>query len=361
MMWARGIDPTVDLGWNWTPEGVLALGQTLKEAGVPLHVNGCWLPGGWEELYKKNTIWMEGVSVANGVTRKWPCYLNYDTTYAHDFLVNQMQAFQTAGLRIAAVWFDYEDIPAEWDGGYAVQKGSAECAAKYPPGVLDTFATYKPFMEALRTKILDAALVDPIHEVFPQAPVSNFGEMATGKFGVAVPCVYVDNRALQQNWKLDRPITPEEADAIYFPPVLHVVSAALATKVPGKLAVPYFSRFCPMSADPRWAMPMSSGIFRELIRHSFLRGADSVFLYNAGNGPYTINLPDRALWLGSIEDARSVYDELLSFREFPDHGTPMNREVRRLRAPAWSGPGWRCRIRCWCGPSPSARSRRRST
>jgi hypothetical protein len=67
----------------------------------------------------------------------------------------------------------------------------------------------------------------------------------------------------------------------------------------------------------------------------FLRGMNSVYLFNLDPNAYV----SADVSLQFIEDARSVYDQMLVFPQFLDHGTPMNLTTPNITAGAavWLG------------------------
>jgi hypothetical protein len=91
----------------------------------------------------------------------------------------------------------------------------------------------------------------------------------------------------------------------------------------------------------RWIDQMA-----ELNRHLWLRGCDSLHLFNLGfpgsGVPVTFSLE-------SVEDARAMHDEMLTWREFLDRGKPMSYAVPKSveDEAVWSGLelGNRCLIR----------------
>jgi len=112
---------------------------------------------------------------------------------------------------------------------------------------------------------------------------------------------------------------------------------------------------CPDNPAPRFLFGMSQRRFRELVRHVWLRGADSIYIFNLGY-PTTPQLVTPAFSFESVEDVRSVLDELLAHREFLDKGEPMNFAVPKLGSPdpIWSGLrlGDKCLVRTFTlGPT----------
>ncbi len=334
-MAARGIVPTVEMGWDWTPEGAMALAQTLQEAGQPVFLLWPWLPGGEEALYPPETLLAEGPDATQGnKTRKWPCLPLYSVKESRRLLIEDLNKYKAAGIEVAGMWFDYEALPHPWNGCYQAQTASAECRKHYPPGVLDSWLSFVSYAYDLRSRVMVEALVEPVHEVFPQAIVANYGEVASSaavpfeeirppwkcEQDALMPSAYANTRYLAHRFKDAEAVTPEQADRFYFRNLLVTVSSANANKRPGQLSIPYLSRFCPDDPNPKYRLGMSSPAYRELVRHLLLRGSDGLYLFNLGFKEEVVSARDS---LESVEDARAAYDELLTWREFLDRGQPM--------------------------------------
>jgi hypothetical protein len=113
--------------------------------------------------------------------------------------------------------------------------------------------------------------------------------------------------------------------------------------------VPYLSRFVVDNPDEKYRFPMSQDVYRKLVRHVWLRGADGLYLFNLGY-PTTPQTVTAEFSFQSVEDARSVCDELLEHREFLDKGQPMTFAVPKSAdaEAVWSGrklPDGRCLVR----------------
>lgn len=360
----RGIVPTVELGWDWTPAGALAMAKTLQDAGRPVFIlqpdpetleHGAWA---------NCTVWGEGPDATRkNQTRKWPCLALADPRPGAERVKKMLQPFKDAGVRIAGVWFDDEALPHPWNGCFEAQRKSDECRKQYPPGLLDDFKKFNEWTGELRTRLLVEIMAKPVRELFPDALVGNYGEFASSAQtpfdgvrpprrldpGLALmPSAYANTNILPRHFKPDEPVTQEKADAIYFFDLMRTVSTCNANRQPGQLSIPYLSRYTPDNPDPRFLKPMSQRAFREVVWHAFLRGASTIYVFNLGY-PTTPQTVTPALSFESVEDVRSVYDTLLTRREFLDKGEPMNFAFPPLfgTGPLWSGLrlGDRCLVR----------------
>jgi hypothetical protein len=363
---ARGIVPTVDMVWNWTPAGAIAMAQTLQEAGRPVYVlvGGDFMDGD-QGLYRNSPKIMgpspfdkDGNLTWHG-EQEWPILPLYDTSQAAAYYAGWMKKYQAAGVKVDGLWLDYEGLPNQWNFVYEAQK-KPEAAKYYPAGALDSFASFAEYVGKLRTKVLEEAYVNPVRSVFPHALVGSYGDCSSsraypvvgvlgetwpprsiGGLSATMPSVYADTVFLPRYYNLDWPVTQDDVDQVYFSSILRAASTALANKEPNRLGIPFISRYCPENPDPRYAFPMSQGPYREFLRHTFLRGADDVYIFNAGPnfGTLASDPASYKLYLESIEDARSVLDEMLGYREFVEHGKPMNFDLPAMRTTGivWSG------------------------
>jgi hypothetical protein len=355
-MAARGFVPTVEMGWEWTPAGAMAMAKTLQEAALPVCVlipRADFLEG---TCYRDCKVWGDGPDASQGnKARKWPCLPLADTKAGATWLKEQLKPYADAGIKVSAVWFDDESLPHPWNGCFEAQKGSKDCSAAYAPDVLDNFESFKQYTCQLRARMFSEAAADPIHAMFPGALAGNYGDFASsqacpfvepggaiypprdiGRMDALMPSAYANTNLLPRYFKPEDIPTQEKVDRIYFPLLLRTVSTCNANKQPGKVSIPYLSRFCPDNPDPRLHFGMSRGLYRELLRHVWMRGTDSVYAFNLGFPGSGVSAE---LSLESLEDQRATLDELLAYREFVDRGKPMNFATpTSVDAPVvWSG------------------------
>ena len=351
LMAARGVVPTVEMGWEWTPAGALAMAKTLQEAKQPVFVLIPPAEFVEEAVYKNCTAWGEGPDATRkNQTRKWPCLPLADTRAGADRVRQLLRPYKEAGIPLAGVWFDDEALPHPWNGCFEAQRGSAECRKHYPPGILDAFAPFCEHVYNLRSKVLNDVMADPVIEMFPGALVGNYGEFASSKevpfeglrpprtLGrlVLMPSAYANTLDLARQFKDGQGLTQEKADQLYFHSLLKTVSTCNANKKPGQVSIPFLSAYCPDNPDPRFRFGMSRRVFRELIRHVWLRGADSIYVFNLGY-PTTPQLVTPQQSFESVADVRAAFDELLGWRQFRERGEPMSFSVPE---PINSGPIW---------------------
>lgn len=346
MMAARGFVPTVETGWDWTPAGIVALGQALQEAGQPVFLQtGMTLPDIYKNAPKVKGKFRDG-------TTEVPCLMRYDYSEGQAKLASILRGLDEAGVKVDGVWSDYEGFPDTW-GPLVDGQSQPGCREDYPPGIVDDATKLVPFLMELRAKIVSEAIVDTVHEVFPEAIVGNYGLVSSslahpvygmnwltgawgiGRLNVSMPVAYANNNRLPNYFHGDWPITQVAVDAYYFTRMLGEPSAALANREAGQKVVVYVSRYCPDLNSPKYMYGISPPLYRELLRHLYLRGADGLYCFNGGYDPKGAVSARQSL--ESLEDARAVTDELLAYREYLDRGTPMNFAVEAHSTVVWSG------------------------
>jgi hypothetical protein len=171
-------------------------------------------------------------------------------------------------------------------------------------------------------------VVDERANVFPPRP--------WGRLDVVMPAAYANTANLPAYFAAHEPVTQERADRIHFPLMLRSLSTVNANKPPGVLSLAFVSRLVVDNPDTRFRFGLSRPLYREFLRHALLRGSDGLYLFNLG---YPGSPVTPAESLESVEDARAVYDELLAYREFLDHGRPMTYDTPPVGhdGAVWSG------------------------
>jgi hypothetical protein len=336
---ARGIVPTVRMGHDWTPAGALALAKAISAAGQPVYLLIPTIPGDEAGLYPGGDIGGSGRAAS-------PCFMDFDTSTAARTMRSWLQPLKDAGITVKGVWFDYEGEPKPSRAAWAIQKSSVTCRDRYPSDVLDDYDRWSDFIYNLRSRILSEAVADPIHELFPAAIVGNYNETASstakpfvatngnrvgnrtiGALTAQMPIVYADNRLLGVSFP-GASISQERADEFYFPRMLRAASSSFANAQSGKLNVPYISRYVPARESNGQMVGLSQGLYRELLRHVLLRGADGLFIFN-------ISTMARDDALDGIADSVAVYDEMLAYSDILTGGTPLD-----FSTPEWPGAVW---------------------
>jgi len=335
---AGGIVPTVEMGWEWTSEGAMAMAQTLQEAGRPVNILLPRVDLIEGTAYADCPIQVEGPDASRGgANRKWPCLALAEPEKTAEWLERELKPYRDAGIKVAGLWFDDECLPHPWNGCWEAQRSTEECRRAYPPGVLDTFDAFRKWADPLKAELFTKGTAS-IRGMFPGIRMGCYGDTFSGTdahFGLdaQMPSAYANTVDLPRAFA-DKPLTQEAVDRFYFTNLLGIVSAANRSRAPGKLSIPYLSRYVPDNGDPRHAFPMGQAPYRELVRHILLRGTTSLYLFNLG---YPGSSVSSEFSFESIEDVRVVYDELLERSEFLDKGEPMSFDGPTEAGVVWSG------------------------
>jgi hypothetical protein len=271
--------------------------------------------------------------------------------------------FKEAGVDVTGVWLDLEVEPyhmaAQWDES----KNCERCRKLFPRGVLDDHKKYEGFIMRWRANVFGAYIAAPILEVYPGISVTNWAEVIStadipafgwtargprpphgvGLYTAANPVVYGTTLYYRQSWRKeahpDWPLDVPHMDRLYTQLMLSQISTheANARRVaPELLSIPWVDRFCADDKDPKIPI-LSRERYREILRHTWLRGADGMQIFNP---VWFEDDPVRSpIVVEEIEDAVIIYDEMLAFREFLDDGETMDLTIPQAQynGPIWSG------------------------
>jgi hypothetical protein len=272
-----------------------------------------------------------------------------------------LRQFKDAGVNIEGAWLDWENQPWWGNSEWEQSKRCTRCRELFPPGILDDYLTYRGFILRFRQQLFSTYLAAPILEAYPKCQVTNwavvtstpdrptahywgptpFPPMDTGLFTATNPVAYGNDAIFPLQWhKLwkngkDTPCDQAHMDRAYTAVMLAQMSDDAANTgrwAPEKPSYPWVCRYCPDMEDPKIPM-LSRARYRELLRHIWLRGADSLQVFNA----YRANTPQ--IRLEEVADAVASYDEALAYRPFLERGTVMNTAVpgAEENGPIWSG------------------------
>ena len=271
-----------------------------------------------------------------------------------DQLRGTLRQFRDRGVRIDAVWADWEGDPLYGDDRYEQARHCKRCRAILPAKALESDRAFKDYTSRKFYELFGAYYAAPVLEYYPQCSVTDWlAQPSTpeepqlgwsGKPGhVSMPPLVTAYNptaygAASWVWKSRKPSDrrdQEHVDQVYTNLLLRHVSLAgnLAARwTPEKELIPWVARW--VSEAPETDFPvMSRTRYREVLRHLWLRGV-------AGMQVFSPRIKDfEEMALPEIEDAASVYDEMLAFREFLEHAEVLNREIPREQDDhvVWSG------------------------
>jgi hypothetical protein len=264
-----------------------------------------------------------------------------------------LKTFRDAGVRVDAVWMDWEGDPMGDLESYEQAIHCERCRRTIPPRALAGKGVFRQWRGQYWLGLLDAYLAAPVKEVFPSAEVTNW--MAKVSTPEVVPRYWTDvplppavpslmtstnpvayghtelfHVAWQKEWPLDR----EHVDQLYTHLLLRMVSDDARNRAvwaPGLRSVPWVARWVDETKD-RTAPIMSRERYREVLRHLWLRGIDDMMVYNPVMKGY------EHMALAEAEDVLAIYREVQSFGALLD-GEPLSLDYPGLQSDdvLWSG------------------------
>jgi hypothetical protein len=258
------------------------------------------------------------------------------------------------GVTVKGVWFDHEGLPHPYNGVYEVQR---ECfSSSYPSWALTSKNAFKEYCFPLRSTVLSAAMADAVLDIYPNALTGNYRHVGSthehydinyerektppysmGAFNASMPVAYANTKILPDYFEAAETVTQSKVDDIYLHNLLKAVTIACQNKG-DNLCIPFVSRRVVDNDDAKWKnWDMSSTWFREICRHMLMRGADSFYIFNLGHHSSYYVTPEQSF--ESIEDVRSVLDELLGQADFLAQGMPITHKIPELYSDGvlWSG------------------------
>ena len=272
------------------------------------------------------------------------------------------RVFRDAGIRIDAAWYDWEIEPYPGESEWKEAKACSRCRTQFPPGVLDDFDQYRAFITRWRNDVFSAYLAAPILEFYPRISLTNwelvlssaehptrrwscartFAPSGIGLFTAANPVAYGNTAWYEMNWKKEWnwPLDAAHMDRVYTEVMFGQISGNAEnerTMAPEKQCIPWVDRVC--LDDPNEKIPLlTRPRYREILRHCWLRGADSMQVFNPAPGAEA-GAARIAIVNEEIEDALAVYDEMLAYRRFLDRGVVLNTAFPAATddGPVWSG------------------------
>lgn len=348
----RGVVPTVLVPGG---SGAMALARTINEAHQPIFLLNAG-PVIENTAWRDCGVWVIGKDATHpGHERRWPCLALANAQTGADLIRQTIEPFKSAGLTVQGMFYDDEGLPYSENGIYESEAQSPQMREHYPPGTFKSRESFNEYVRSLHMELVREVLVDPVHAVFPGALVGEFGEFSSTKENpvmlangraippivcqsdISMPPLYANNNILPYYMVPGQPMTQERADQIYLASMLSMFSSSAANaKAEHKKIVPYVGQTVPDNPSPAVRFGMNNALWRELQFHLWLRGADGMYIFDLGmpGGFVTADMS-----FHSVETVRSVYDQMLGYRDFLDHGQPMNFQVPRMFSdePIWSG------------------------
>lgn len=396
-LWARGIIVPVIMDGTSLTAGATTIGRTLSALNLPVHVFA-YMYGDTSSAppsFRHNAataFWPLNATPnpwAWDGGDYWPAFPLATPTAGYNMMKGLLGTLRNAGTYPSGLWMDYEDYPSDWaDQKASVSQrtyfsqyysntyaaGNGVLISNYPTDLLtnDTYDSQNPMRKYsydLHYALLKQSAVKAMQDVYYPLPYTvtppifgNYGSYYSsanipfdegwGGFPptpppeagiVSMPVAYADDAYMSGDFTSTTTnptnIQPTQAtvDANYWYHMMWPVSTSQANAGAVGRSVIWVSYNVPDIKTQPWVgwSTMTPSIYKELLRHCWLRGVSGMYVFNR-------NPPDQPTQnsYNDLEFARSVLDEMLSFRQFLTQGVPMNYAVNSSRfsgAVEWSG------------------------
>jgi hypothetical protein len=288
-----------------------------------------------------------------GYTRPCPA-IHVGWARCADQLRDTLRQFREKGVRIDAVWTDWENDPLYGEDRYEQAQHCKRCREILPRKTLASDERFRDYTARKFYELFGAYYAAPVLEFYPKCSVTNWlAQPSTpeepqpgwsnnrGRIHMP-PMVTAWNPtaygAASWVWKARSKADQrdqEHVDQVYTNLLLRQVS--LAGKLgerwaPEKEMIPWITRW--VSEPPELEFPvMSRERYREVLRHLWLRGVAGMQIFS----PRMKGYEDMAM--PEVEDAVAAYDDMLAFREFSTDGEVLTYDIPREQddSVVWSG------------------------
>jgi hypothetical protein len=353
---ARGMTEHVRLERKMIP-----MALALQRAGSPVVVlegrGAAWPANVWPySLAGEPREWANQYPAQARVPAQWrwtPSPVRFQGwAVASERMRKDLRQFREAGVKVDALWLDYEGEPSL--ASYEAAKSSPETRDLLPPEALESEESFYRFKRQLWLQLLSAYVAAPAREIFPAVSLTNWAAtLSSPEFPVygwenrphppmgptlmteSNPIAYAVDRFFALAWRPEYPFDRRHVDQLYMHVMLRQVSADAYNRhvwAPYVGAVAWVARWVPDLGDMRIPV-MSREAYREVLRHLWLRGVAAMEVFNVPRRGYE----QMALW--EVQDAAAVYDEMLAFARFLDRGEILNYAYPNVQddRPLWSG------------------------
>ena len=351
-MLARGITQHLPL----TPSALEAA-RRLQEANAPVILmdgrNGAWP----YDLEKDKAQWAHQYPDSLKISPHWRDLpsptLFRGWAVAADQLRATLNRFRQAGITVDALWLDHENEPSQADYFAAIL--SPTTRALLPDQAVVDENAFRLYCRQLWVQLLSAYMAGPAREIFPRISVTNWvvtlssvdkpvlgwmnephPPMGPTLFTATNPVAYGIDTAFLALWQKEYPLDQEHVDQFYTHILLRQVSADSANRqqqAPYMASLPWVGRWVVDHPDQKVPI-MSRERYREALRHLWLRGIDGMQVFNPVQA---LNKVEMAV--AEVQDVVAVYDEMLTYRDFLEKGTPIHLTYPAIQADGaiWSG------------------------
>ena len=347
---ARGLAQHLHMDEKMIPQAL-----AMQQAGSPVimmqGVAGQWPaseagdPREWAHQFDAGYTPRDALHACPGITKGWR--INAEKIRA------TLQKFKEAGVKVDAVWMDWEGDPLGGPERYDQALHCARCRATLPREALSGPEPFRQYCWRRYLELTGAYLAAPVAEIFPgcsttnwraafstiQHPIHTWPDQlicpSTPVLFTATNPVAYGNTLFFHAWKPEFTKDREHVDQFYTHLLLWDVSHDTANRLlfaPHRDSVPWVCRWCPDDENPEIPI-MSRERYREVLRHLWLRGVTAMQIFNPRHEGH------ETVAIGEVQDAVTVYDEMLGYGDVLESGTTLNVDVPALQDDGvlWSG------------------------
>ena len=350
MLLERGITPHLHMDAAHIPAAL-----ALQKAGAPVVL----MQGGGgnfpAELAGKPEAWAHqfdaGYKPKEGV-RPCPSLLGGWAAGA-DQVRDTLRKFKAAGVTVNAVWLDWEGDPLYGKDRYDQAIHCSRCRALLPPALLASQPLFEAWCRRRFVELIGTYLAAPVLEVFPACSVTNWNAMVStpehplndwdfDKIDSSMPAFFTATNTAAygdtkywHRWNKSWKLTQEHVDQFWFHSMIEQLSVESANRLkwmPEKSAIPWVARWLPENDEVSFPV-MTRERYRELLRHLWLRGIKGMQVFNPRFKGY------EKMAVYELEDAASIYSEMMRYHDLIENGTPFGLEVPAAQSNkvVWSG------------------------
>ncbi len=339
-------------------EKMIPIAQALQQAGSPVimmeGIGGQWpssLAGDaktWQHDFDAGYVPKGPVHACPLITTGWQ--VNADNIRA------TLRKFKDAGITVDAVWMDWEGDPVGTPDRYEQALHCKRCREMFPPEILASEKSFSDYCWRRYMELTGAYLAAPVEEIYPACSVTNWRATVSTPVrpirnwqdhaycAVVPPLFTASNPVAYGNtvsfglWKPEFKLDREHVDQFYTYLLLNEVSDDAANRLiwtPERKSIPWICRWCPDDPNPKIPI-MTRERYREVLRHLWLRGISDMQIFNPKRDGF------EEIAVAEVQDASAVYDEMLEYRDFLDHGTPIGLDLPKMQDDGviWSGLRW---------------------
>lgn len=337
MLLARGLTQHLNVDATMIPAA-----KVLQTAGSPvILMEG--KTGNWPySLVKDPSAWSHDFPREINAPKEWHLEPSPGLFQGWAMAANQLrttlETFKSSGVKVDGLWLDYEGQPSQ--ASYYPALLSPKTRSILPKGALRDEPAFAVYRRQLWMQLLSAYVAAPAREVFPDLAVTNWvAAISTPEHPLkgwydnvhpltgptlmthSAPLAYgIDTYFLTVAPK-KKPLDAHQVDRLFTHLLLRQVSEDAFNRTqlaPHIGSLPWVARR--VVDHPKTKTPaMSRSMYREVLRHLWLRGIDGMQIFNAA--PQGANDPTAQ---DEILDVQNVYDEMLAYRSFLEDGQVMN-------------------------------------